>query len=671
MAALLRFASRGGKAKRLRAALLIGLGVGLLGIGLDSWPVTSNLESTGYDLLFALRGPRTPPADVVVVAIDNDSYEPLGVPQRAVWPRTLHADLIRTLADEGARAIAFDVLFLGESDPVQDINLEFALDEAGIVILGSELQVVKDPRFRQTNLREPHAPFSEAAAAVADVTLPTERDGVIRYTWLDRGERPTLALSAVEVATGVDLPQDERRRYIDYYGPRRTIPTRSIYQALDPETYLPPGFFKDKIVFVGLSETAVTADTGKDAYLTPYRGKGGDSTYGVEIHATIAANLLEGREILRPAPWKGWLWLLLVSFVGALVFAYTRPLLGFVALIGVEIVPWAVAFLAFTTGRVWLPLIIPAAFLLPLTYVLSLLWYYMTIVRDRERIRRAFGFYLSPQMIQKIADNPDSLNLGGEEIVATAMFTDIKGFTSIAEGMTAPETAAMLNEYFSAITKHIFEGGGTLIKYIGDAVFAIWGAPIYSDEHAVQACRAALLMSRVEETLQGTDAGKLFTRIGVHTGPMLVGNLGSDQRFDYTAIGDAINLSARLEGLNKAFGTRVMVSGDTFAQTGDVFEVRPLGRGRVVGRSEPVEMYELMGLRGEAISPDREVVARYKAALADLLKWRFEEAAQGFREVIESCGGSDGPSEFYLKTIEQLRRDLVSDWDGVINFQTK
>src|SRR5207249_3191833 len=139
---------------------------------------------------------------------------------------------------------------------------------------------------------------------------------------------------------------------------------------------------------------------------------------------------------------------------------------------------FALGHLAFTRG-VWIPVIIPAAVQLPAAYVISLVWYYVTTARERERIKRAFSFYLSPEMIRQIAANPGSLNLGGEEIVATAMFTDIKGFTPIAEGLTAPQTASLLNAYFSDVTRHIFEEGGTLIKYIGDAVFAIWGAPLH------------------------------------------------------------------------------------------------------------------------------------------------------------------------------------------------
>src|SRR5207249_3315920 len=171
-------------------------------------------------------------------------------------------------------------------------------------------------------------------------------------------------------------------------------------------------------------------------------------------------------------------------------------------------------YLAFTRGHLWVPVIIPAALQLPLAYVLSLVWYYLTTVRERERIKRAFSFYLSPDMIQRIAASPDSLNLGGEEVVATALFTDIKGFTPLAESLTAPQTATLLNDYFSKATRHIFDAGGTLIKYIGDAVFAIWGAPLKMEDHATRACDAALALARDRDAARvaGRSTDSLLTR---------------------------------------------------------------------------------------------------------------------------------------------------------------
>lgn len=670
---------RKGAARKLRAVLLLGLLVGAAGVLLAHWPVAESLELSGLDLLFHLRGTRPPPSGISVVALDEDSLllkecmegqDPVRekcVRRDVPWPRTVHADLVRLLAREGARVVAFDVLFDTAQAEEADRDFAAALEEAGNVVLGSSVDVTVDPRFRMSQTKEPIPLLVKAAAAVGDVGFPTERDGVMRRTWLMRGDRPSLALAAYEAATKERPERRTGQRWIDYYGPGRTVPTVSYYQALEPEQYLPPGYFKDKVVFVGLSQPAAAGPAPKDAFATPFGSPDNPLTYGVEIHATVAGNLLEGRRIDLLPPVVEALVLLLLPLAAVASFLALRPVLGVGALFGLELLVWAGAYVAFTKASLWTPLIIPAVVQLPAAYVASLIWYYLTTVRERERIRRAFNFYLSPEMIAKIVADPSSLNLGGEEIVATALFTDVKGFTTIAESMPAPETAGLLNAYFSRITTYIFDQGGTLIKFIGDAVFAIWGAPLRMEDHAARACEAALAIA------EGQAREQFITRIGVHTGPMLIGNLGSEQRFDYTAIGDAVNFAARLEGLNKHFGTRALTSRATLSMTGDAFLVRPLGSVRVVGKLEPIEIFELVGRRGGTPSLDPRVLERFGQALEAFRSRDFEKAAEGFREAALLCGeGGDGASELYLRESLRWRAEPPpEDWDGSITFETK
>lgn len=656
---------------RTRSGLLLALLPGLLGIALVHWAPGANLEKgPGLDNLFRLRGKRTPPADVCVVAIDDDSYGVIGLKNTFPWPRGLHAQLIQTLAAEGARAVAFDVTFEeAGSDPQQDRDFAEALAEARNVILGASLVVTKDPKFTEARLVEPYEPFAKAAAAVAFVNLPTPP---IRFAWPERQGKPGLALAAYELATGDASQRSERPRLIDYYGPARTINTVSIYQALDPKQYLPPGFFKGKLVFVGASEESSPGLIGKDSFATPFTGERGATTYGVEIHATLAADFLEHRQIRLLNPWLEALLLLLLPLTATMVFVYLKPVAGGAAFVLLLAAPWALAYLAFAQAEIWIPVVIPSAIQLPVAYGSSLVWYYLTTVREREKIKRAFGFYLSPEMIRVIAQDPDALNLGGEEIVGTAVFTDIKGFTPIAEGMSAPETAAMLNAYFSHTTQHVFDAGGTLIKYIGDAVFAIWGAPIHRPDHATQACSAALALARAQKSeIPNGQAARLVTRIGVHTGAMLVGNLGSAQRFDYTAIGDAVNLASRIEGVNKQFGTLALASDETIRATDGRFLTRSLGPVRVVGRNEPVILHELVATRDETGRTDAPLLETFAAALAHFTAGRFADAALGFRAALELTGGDDGPSAFFLKTAERLVSAPPERWDGVVVLESK
>jgi adenylate cyclase len=664
-----------GSFRRARTALLLSLIPGLLAVGLIHWAPAATLEKNGgLGNLFRLRGLRTPPSDVCVVAIDDESYEYFKAPKTAAWPRGLHAELVRTLKAEGARAIAFDVLFEDPgSDPDQDEAFRKALEDAKNVVIGSAISIVEAPRFSQAHEQEPYAPFGKAAAAVAEVNLPHDSDGVIRYAWPAREGRPGLALAAYELATGDRSRRTGDPRLIDYYGPARTIKTISIYQALDPKQFLPPGYFKDKIVFVGASQDSAVGLAAKDAFMTPFAGRQGQTTFGVEIHATLAANLLDQREITLLDHRLEIGLLLLLPLISTLTFMLLRPVAGGIAFLVLLFAPWVAAYAAFSRSNLWLPVVIPSAIQLPVSYGLSLIWYYLTTVRDREKIKRAFGLYLSPEMVRRLAEDPDAVNLGGQEIVGTAVFTDIKGFTSIAEGMGAHETAAMLNAYFSEATTHVFDAGGTLIKYIGNAVFAIWGAPIRRDDHATQACVAALALARAQEAA-GPDAGpvaRLVTRIGVHTGPMLVGNLGSSQRFDYTAIGDAVNLASRIEGLNKAFGTRALASGEAIAATDGRFVTRPLGRIRVVGRKEPVEIHELIATRDEAGRADAALLDAFAAAVGEFQAGRFAEAAKRFRAILAGPGVADGPSAFFLETSLRLAAEPPSAWDGVVTFETK
>ena len=239
--------------RRTRSAILLALIPGLLGIALTYWAPAVNLERrSGLDTLFSLRGVRAAPPEVCVVAIDDDSYDVIGRDKSLAWERARHAELIRTLRQEGAKAVAFDVLFLDPgADPEADAAFASALADTGNVVLGASVVITEDPLFNQAQIQEPYEPFAKAAAALADVNYPTDADGVIRYAWPARDGRPGLALAAYELATGDTSQRTGDARFVDYYGPARAIKTVSIYQALDPKQYLPPGFFKDKIVFVG------------------------------------------------------------------------------------------------------------------------------------------------------------------------------------------------------------------------------------------------------------------------------------------------------------------------------------------------------------------------------------------------------------------------------------
>jgi adenylate cyclase len=289
-------------------------------------------------------------------------------------------------------------------------------------------------------------------------------------------DRPSLALAAYELATGDRTHSETTARLIDFYGPGRTIPTVSLYRALAPADFLAPAFFRNKIVFVGDQLRA-----GKDNYQTAARTLSNPRTPGVEIHATMTANLLDNRTITRLGTMEEIAALLALSLIAVSIFIVLRPITAAITLGVFEVFVWSAAHEAFTYGHLWLPLIIPSVVMLPTAYVMSLVWYYFTTVRERERIRRAFAHYLSPAMIEKIEADARVLNLGGEEILATAMFTDVKGFTSISESMTPHDAAALSTTTDDRLPRP--DEGGTLIKFIGDGISHL-GAPVRLADHA-------------------------------------------------------------------------------------------------------------------------------------------------------------------------------------------
>jgi adenylate cyclase len=319
--------------------------------------------------------------------------------------------------------------------------------------------------------------------------------------------------------------------------------------------------------------------------------------------------------------------------------------------------------------NVWYNWLVPVAVQTPIAIAWSLGANYFLEVRRRGQIRKAFSLYLSPHMADRIADEQFDLTPGGSIVEATVVFTDLEGFTALSEKLSDPaELAAVLIEYFSKTTGHVLASNGTLIKYIGDSVFAAWGAPLADPEHAAKAVLAAWRMHlSSEEVVQGH---RLVTRVGINTGEVLAGNLGSKFRFDYTLIGDAVNFASRLEGLNKYLGTAVLLAESTVAKLGDRFTTRRLGEFIVVGKKLPVTIHELLGpAENRAALTWIETFAK---ALALFQSREFDAAGNLFRRTRDERNGADGPSQFYLEQIERLNKEgLPPDWNRAIEITAK
>ncbi len=641
-------------------ALLIGATAFLCAALANLTPWVQILELKTLDLLFLIRGPLAPPRDVVIVAIDEASFG--DVKFQWPWPRRLHAKLVDRLRADGARVIVFDVLFPEASSRSDDEAFARAIRRAGNVVLAAELSVTSDPRFRQTTVVKPHDPLEAAAAGIGVATIYTDPDVFVRRVRASVEGFPSLAHSGAQMwlaARGGKgpgprrVPRDEDL-LIDFVGPPRTIRTASYYQVIGEQRELPEGFFRDKLVFIGRSVLASPEPQrhSADVYPTPFAWSSETLMPAVEINANAAATLLEGRALVRLGGPLWWVLLLAFGLGGAALVSPWRPSRGALALAVLVAALVTGGYYTFARGRLWIPLVtltIQSA----VVYVASLGLWYLETEREGRWVRTAFSRYVSPTVLKDLLAHPDRLELGGREAETTIVFTDLVGFSAMAERRTPREIVATINEYLVRFTEIIFHHGGTLDKFMGDGIMAFWGAPVETPDHALRACRAALEMRDAMEVLKARWAARRYppsgVRIGINTGPAIVGNIGSRGYFSYTAMGDATNTASRLEQVNKNFGTSIVISESTHWAVKDEVVARELGTITVRGRAEPVTIYELVAVRGEAI-PDgqRELLEGYEKALAAFKAARRDEAA-GALEALLTRHGDDGPSRELLR----------------------
>jgi adenylate cyclase len=458
------------------------------------------------------------------------------------------------------------------------------------------------------------------------------------------------------------------RVLINYRGPRGTYPYYSIADVVQRK--FKPGTFRDKIVLVGASATGIG-----DLRTPPY---GGIDYPGLEVHANVIDNMLNDGFLIRGPHQE--------VFDLALIFLFGIPLGIALALVSPRwmwfglalLVPFAfLNYISFLRGH-WLNFTLPA---MTLTANVMLVSLYRALVEEKEKrkVRSAFSRYLNPEVIRRLLLNPKLVEPRKTEI--TVMFSDIRGFTTISEKLDAQELAIFLNGYLSDMTKIVFGTQGTLDKYIGDAVMAFWGAPIEEPDHAENGCKAALeMMQRVHELQKKWEAEgkpKLDIGVGLNSGPASVGNMGSELQYGYTALGDTVNLSSRLEGLNKEYGTHILVNESTYMAVKEAgFLFRELDIIRVKGKLQPVVIYELVGRVAELEKDPGYVellwrLEEFAAARALYGQRKWDEAQRKFEEILKRCP-EDGPSRMYWKRCQEYLFDEPPvGWDGVFTMTHK
>jgi adenylate cyclase len=700
----------------MRAALLIGLAASLLVLVplVADW--LQPVEMVAVDLMMAARGSQPVDPRIVVCEIDAEGIdtETLG---RWPWRRTHVARLIDRLKEGGAKVIALDVVFSEPSlhDPDFDLSgddraLEESLRRAGNVVLGyffrrpeqgessNKESLLLGAGYAQAS--EPDGPLPVNELAAVEANLPSFADvaaqgffshdrerGVLRHfdlaTRFEDNYYPPLGLRAAELFAGESLAlsaksglavvrlgsrrieaDEAAKLWVNYRGPGKRHQHVSAAKVLAGD--VAQGFFKGRLVFVGLSESGLS-----DFVATPYGQN--DLIPGVYVQATVADNVLNGDYIHDTGLLNG-VSLLVLFLIGPLVAVLAirtpRHLVGALAAAVVTLTWPAASYAAFEARGLHLQTVAPV--LAGVLALVGALRYRVAKEEARARlIRKTFEHYLAQPVVEEMLRHPEKVNLHAVKRDLTVLFMDIRGFTSVSETLDPAQVVALLNEFFTPMTRIVLEHGGTLDKYMGDCLMAFWGAPIALDDHAARACRATLAMRDELAWLndQWHKKGRLPEHlslgigIGLNSGVMSVGNVGSEDVFGYTVIGDNVNLGSRIEGLNKEYHSQILVSEFTVAQAGDGFLFREIDWVRVKGKQKPVAIYELLCPQ-PAASREREQADLFAKGLAAYRARELAAAAEIFADLVERF--DDGPAQSFGERCLKYQQDPPpADWDGV------
>ncbi|MBW7908295.1 MAG: adenylate/guanylate cyclase domain-containing protein [Kiritimatiellae bacterium] len=710
-------------AMRNKALQIVALALAATAVAWVAWQRNEWLgESENYAWAWRARtfAAKSPSTDKIkIILLDQASLDWGAEAERGwswPWPRQIYAALLDFVMRGQPKAVAFDVLFTEPSQyGVEDdesfgeairrapgfIAAVFTGDEVKQTLawpdwLPRPVQKIEGVEEWLTPAREQRVAMKGAAFAVPEiagaapylgnVSDQLDADGVYRRAGLfaifDGSVLPTLGFAAYlaghpeqEARMGeralklgdATVPLDAQGRVLlRFRGRSGTHPVVSAAAVIQSEMRLQEGaeapldpeMFRDSYVLFGFSAPGL-----KDLRPTPVEG----NYPGVEIHATLLDNLLE-RDALADAPavWVVVFTLLLALAGAAGTIASRRAWQSVAAFVVLIPIPWGIGAWAYQAGW-WWPILVGEVGV-ALALVGGVIVNYATEGRQKRFIKSAFKQYLGEAVIDEMIADPSKLSLGGERKELTMFFSDLEKFSSFSEKLEPTQLIDLLNVYLSKMGRVLMEEGGYVDKYIGDAIVAFWNAPVPQSDHARRAIRAALRCQQVlreqQAELSAMAAGMpVRMRIGLNTGDVVIGNMGSQERFNYTMLGDAANLASRLEGANKAFGTFLLVSESTWRAAGDGAWGRELGAIRVVGRKTPVRVYEPLALTREALPnwlPD------YEAGLQAVSEKRWADALAQFEKLPD-----DAASRAYIRMLRKLVSGEEADWDGVWNLTEK
>lgn len=693
------------------------------------------LELNLLDSRFLNRGPIDikETADVVILEITQETYNQIPPPYNSwPWPRSLFAKLIENLNNAGVRGIGIDILMPNPDkfSPENDELLKQTILKYGNIVVAGRIPLVRE-EYQLIRLDENYNNiFSTVDGSVGIVQVASDNDGVYRryspFVYSTTTERfvPTFGFALLNKYFNLppdnlaeikdkhfifydrEIPKyDETSLLVNFYGSDKTFPRFNFIDILDDEDFLTTdeidfetelnvwdnpdygllhsGVFKDKIVLIGS-----TMPEDKDILpvsMSKGKQKGDNLLYGVEFHANAIQNIINQDYLYRLPEYIRILNIFIITIFFFFLSTFLKQLKTSSALL-LELLNVIIAAAVlygfyelsnylFKSKSVIMPVIGPTLSVV-FGYFGSTAYHFILERKQKTMIKGMFSHYVSGTLVDQLVLNPEMLKLGGDRREMTVFFSDIAGFSTFSEKMEPEDLVNFLNQYLSAMTEIVIQQQGTLDKYEGDAIMAFWGAPIHLENHALLGCKAALLMQKKLEELKKGWADEnhpdIFVRMGINTGPMVVGNIGGKNRFDYTVMGDNVNLASRLEGANKQYGTSLMISEQTYVYVKNDVIVRDLDLIIVKGKTKPINVYELIALKDEVLSENNlNCYHNYSQGIKAYREKDFNSALYHFNKALEFLP-NDPPSILYVKRCtDYINNPPAPDWDGVYIMTTK
>ena len=468
----------------------------------------------------------------------------------------------------------------------------------------------------------------------------------------------------------VDLYGGTSKRYLNYYGPPRTVATIPLHRALRLGEDSPEGEdldLKGKVVFVGMSETLISER--EDSFYTVFSQANGVFLSGVEIGATAFSNLLDNDYIKPAAARDNVLTILAWGILVGVVCRLTSTLVAALCVLIASVLMITSVEYQFESNSVWYPIIVPLFLQTPMAFFGAVLWNLLETNRERRNIRKAFGFYVPTEMVDLIVNNRVDLRRGGQTVYGVCLFTDIAGYSSVSENLSPQALSELMHQYFEAVFEPIKKSGGLITDLKGDSILAIWKANRPEPALCKQACTAALGIADAVSAFNQSFGSRLPTRIGIHAGQVFLGNIGAGDHYEYGPTGDTVNAASRLDNLNKMLGTQTLVSEDVVHRL-DGFLTRKAGCFRLRGKAQPLTVYELLGRLGEAGEGKEKACKLFLEALHDFYRQCWTQAEEEFCRCAEMQSGDRLP-QFYINLCKQYRTTPPEMWEGVISVEEK